>query len=243
MVIPEQAINVLRGIARDYLEPTRKFFPRPNAWRQMSQDETWKAIVYQIVVVGGSASYERLVKSVEAQRALDFEHLRSLDSADRLRTINRVLRDHGVRYASGDLAKCHKSKAIIHNFEFLLGFPGGLKGYLLALEALPGDGERMARVSKDMRYIGLKGSRDLLAELGLVTEIIALDSRVLGILRALMVTLPPDLQSDGKLYALVERELLDGVCKPLGITGVQLDRILYRNYSAIRDGLGIPGLN
>lgn len=231
--IGEPARAALRRAVRKYRERTEPFFPRPGAWRDMDDDAIWKHVVYQVAVVGGSASQPRLAASEAAQRELRFERLRALDDAGRRRAIHAVLRAHGVRYAAAEITRCRKTSALARNLEFLAGVAGGPKGYLERIAALPGDELRAARASVDLAYVKLKGARDLLAELGVVTDVIALDSRLLGILEAVGVHPPADVQISPKSYAVLQRELIEGVARPEGITGVQLDRILYRNYESI----------
>jgi len=73
-----------------------------------------------------------------------------------------------------------------------------------------------------------------LAELGLAHNVIALDSRVLGILRTFGADVPKETPTDAREYQAIQQALLSQICEPLGLTGVELDRILYWNYQNIR---------
>ena len=216
-----------------FIESTRHRFPLRDAWQKLDDDGVWKHIVYQVCVVGSSASYERLVNSPTAQKSLNYDSLIKLESDERKRAINKVLRDHGVRYASAEIDKCPKTKALTRNLIFLESYEGGPTGYLKNL-SLKDEPERIQRVMQDLSYIKFKGARDLLAELGLAHEVIALDSRVLGILRSFGADVPKDTPTNADLYESIQQALLSQVCKPLGITGVELDRILYWNNQNIR---------
>jgi hypothetical protein len=231
--IPESAVDALKHLALEYREATRPFFPKPDAWRHLDQDGAWKHFVYQVAVVGDSSAYDRLVASSQAQRELHFDHLERLGPEERRETVHRVLRTYRVRYAAADPQKCRKTSALVRNLTFLSDFRGGPLGYLASLASIAEEESRVNRVAHDMCYIKHKGARDLLAELGLAVAVVALDTRLITILNRLGVSTAPDLQTNPQRYADFERELLSRVCAPLGITGVELDRILYRNYDAI----------
>jgi len=57
----------------------------------------------------------------------------------------------------------------------------------------------------------------------------ALDTRIFGVLKKVGVKVSPD-----DIYRQIERELIHRVAKPLGLSGAQLDRILFQNYDCIR---------
>src|SRR5262249_41629130 len=144
------------------------------AWRSLDNDAFWKLIVYQVAVVGGSSSYDRLVASPSAQEALQYDRLRVAGTETRARVIHRTLRHHGVRYVPADIRRCPKTRALTRNLAFLAAHARGPTGYLKDLSRLNEDA-RVARVMHDLSYIKLKGARDLLAELDLVRNVIALD--------------------------------------------------------------------
>ncbi len=225
-------VTELKKIVSESIDATRSKFPDRDAWRKLDADGVWKIVVYQVAVVGGSASYERLVNSETAQSSLHYDNL-DPDDPGCLEQINYILRSHGVRYASSDVKKCAKSKALLQNLEFLKNFPGGPTGYMIHLSKLP-EPVRINKVMKDFSYIKHKGARDLLAELGLAVDIIALDTRVLGILRGLGADVPENTPNDDEQYLAIQQALLTQVCKPLGITGVELDRVLYWNHDKFR---------
>jgi hypothetical protein len=57
--------------------------------------------------------------------------------------------------------------------------------------------------------------------------VIALDARILGILRELGADVPAGTPSNPAEYEAIQSALLTQVCRPMGITGAELDRILY----------------
>lgn len=232
-LLPDPVMEEFRSVIKGFIESTRNRFPIRDAWRKLDDDGVWKYIVYQVCVVGSSASYERLVNSDVAQKSLEYDSLIDFDTDKQANVINKILRDHGVRYASANISKCPKTRALVRNLYFLAQFREGPTGYLTSLSLIQ-EAERIERVMRDLSYIKLKGARDLLAELGLATEVIALDSRVLGILRSYGANVPKDTPTDSGLYHAIQQALLTQVCKPLDLTGVELDRILYWNHQNIR---------
>jgi thermostable 8-oxoguanine DNA glycosylase len=231
MLLSRRTVKELQRVARSFAGKAK--VPPRHRWKRLTNDAIWRHVVTQIAVVGSAASGARIEESDHAQEALRFEILRRVSPNRRREIVNKVLRDCGVRFASADARQCRKTAAVLRNFEFLAAQPGGPAGYLRFLAGLPSDAARVSRLAADMSYIKLKGARDLLAELGLVTDIIALDARVLNILRHAGAVLPSDIQTNGRRYAALESELLRRVCEPIGITGVALDRTLFQEYKAI----------
>jgi hypothetical protein len=94
------------------------------------------------------------------------------------------------------------------------------------------DRARIQSVIDAFKFIKNKGARDLLMELGLVKDAIALDVRIKNIFGKLGISTPKTF-SNLRIYDQVESDILTKICKPLNFTGVELDRILYQNYAAI----------
>lgn len=87
---------------------------------------------------------------------------------------------------------------------------------------------------KIFRFVQSKGARDNLKELGLIRDAIALDVRIQTILHLAGVQVPRGLESNHKLYDEYESFLLNRLCKPLQMTGVEFDRMIYQNYDRIK---------
>jgi thermostable 8-oxoguanine DNA glycosylase len=83
------------------------------------------------------------------------------------------------------------------------------------------------------KYIKSKGARDFLMDLGLVRDAIAIDVRMQNVLKKIGINIPEGIKSNPKLYDKVEEELLSKVCKPLNLSGVEFDRMIYNNYKDI----------
>jgi len=70
-------------------------------------------------------------------------------------------------------------------------------------------------------------------EFGSINDAIALDSRVQTVLRKIGIKVPKGLENNQEKYDRVEKELLEKICRPLGLSGVQFDRMIYKNYDNI----------
>jgi hypothetical protein len=234
-MVRADAVGALLDIATEFAPRTK--FPQLNNWKRCSEDALWNHFVYQVATVGGSSAVDRLKASRALQQALRFRALRESNSTARRSTIYKSLRAAAVRYSGKSIEKCRKTRAIDRNFEYLnsLGGPGA---YLNLVSVLSTEPERIDHVAEHFRYIKLKGARDLLAELGLATDIIAFDTRLLKILKALNVDVPDDVRTNRRLYKKFQDELITKVCGPACIAGVMLDRILYQNYRAIIAKIG-----
>jgi hypothetical protein len=92
--------------------------------------------------------------------------------------------------------------------------------------------ERIEGLRKSLQFYGNKGSRDTLIELRLAENCMALDVRIFGVLEGVGVKVSPD-----DIFRYVEEELIRKVARPLGITGGQLDRILFKNYNELLQDL------
>ena len=101
------------------------------------------------------------------------------------------------------------------------------------LSRLSSDKHKIDYVIRSLKYIKNKGARDLLMELGLVRNAIAFDTRIKNVLHKIGIETPEHFETSSKLYDKVENEIISKICVPLGISGVELDRMLYQNYEEI----------
>jgi hypothetical protein len=210
--------------------------PLKNNWRSRTNNEIWLEIVAQVVVVGRSEPWDRLKENDELRNKIAYENLVQIKSREELRSIiNHVLLEVGARYVSSDVSKSMKAKALAHNLNVLKGFQQGPKGFMLRLAEMKGpdnDKIRIRYVMDCFMYIKNKGARDLLMELGLVKNAVALDARIQAIFQKIGIQMPK-ISSDLKLYEEIENEVLTKICKPLGLLGIEFDRMLYQNKKEI----------
>ena len=106
-------LSTLRGIHRKFVKSST--VPEPDSWRARSNEEIWRYIVAQVMVVGGSASADRFRASPDLLRKASYRRLCKLNPSDARADINSVLREAGTRYASSNSTKCRKTAALAHN--------------------------------------------------------------------------------------------------------------------------------
>jgi len=229
--VTEKQLESFRAIIDRFQAKSQ--FPKPNNWQQLSNNEIWLHIVAQVMVVGRSSPYEKFIGNDELKKEISYESLLKLESDYELaETINHVLISVGTRYAQHNPNRCLKTQALVHNFRQVSKEAGGPLGFLNKISNFQKDKDRIQFVIESFKFIKNKGARDLLMELGIVKDAIALDVRMQNILGKLEVTYPKDI-SKTRIYNQVEADILLKICKPLGVSGVELDRILYQNYNEI----------
>ncbi len=91
-------------------------------------------------------------------------------------------------------------------------------------------------LSKELKYYKKKGCRDLLIDFRLASDCLALDQRLKNILEGLGARIEGSINSQ---YEQIEQELIDRVAEP-GLSGGQLDRILFQNVGDIMVRLLCP---
>ena len=204
-------------------------------WRQLSNDDVWIRVVIQVVVVGRAEPADRL-HDYELRRRLAWNRISRMDDVETAKTISYILRKIGARYAGSDWRTCKKTKALIRNRNYLRIHPGGPRGFIKDVATLPGSSrDKVMFVAERLSYIKNKGARDFLTTgFGFVKDHIAFDSRVLGALRHIGLTFPDKVASQTNLYDELERDLIRQVCRPLRISGAQLDQLLFLHYRDIK---------
>lgn len=228
--ITENQLQHFRAIRDKFQNRTK--FPEPNNWEELSDNDVWLRIVAQVMVVGRSSPYEKFIGDGELKKVISYESLSKAESDYELaRTINHVLLVVGTRYAQPNPNKCLKTQALVHNFREV-SKEGGPVAFLKKLSQFQEDRERVQFVIDSFKFIKNKGARDFLMRIGILKDAIALDVRIQKIFRKLGITFLKDF-SYPRVYDQIEKDILLKVCKPLGISGVELDRMLYRNYNEI----------
>jgi hypothetical protein len=141
--------------------------------------------------------------------------------------IHSVLQAIGTRYV-GKSAKNPKVDAALHNFDALVK-AGGPKLFFQNIASKPIE-EKIEFLSKTFAFYKRKGCRDTLIELRLATNCLALDQRLRNIMNCVGAKVP---KSIDRHYDQIEKELITNVAKPCGLSGGELDRILFQNYGDI----------
>ena len=138
----------------------------------------------------------------------------------------------------GDKTPNLKVDAAVHNFN-VLDKAGGPRQFFEQVAAQRGKSAKSAKVkylSEKLKYYKKKGCRDILIELRLASDCMALDRRIQSILERVGVKIEGSIN---KQYEQIEDELIKKVAKP-SLTGGQLDRILFQNYGDIMVRLRCP---
>jgi hypothetical protein len=184
------------------------------------------------MVAGGSRSVERMQNAGDHKK-LRYSHLCRLTVRQQKELVYALFRQHAVRFAGKTCATCRKSRAVVANLATLRKH-GGPRAYLEGITARNRELPPIAQIAADFQYIKLKGSQDLAAELGLSKDAIALDVRVLRVLRAAGVKEPRGVKTNPRTYAAVCDALLKQVCTPAKLDGYRFDRALYQFYDEIK---------
>lgn len=231
--ISQEQIEKFRQIRDRFYRKTK--FPVEDDWQNWNDDDIWWYLVAQVITVGKSLPAQKFEKNPRLKNEVAYEKLIKMLEADQARTINRVMREVGTRYASSSVSKCRKTAALVHNLKALQN-RGGPKMFVKTLSELKGphaDKERINCLMRDLNFLKSKSARDFLMELGLLKNAVAFDVRVRNVLDKMGIKTPKDFESDPKSYDEIESAILTEVCKPLGISGIEFDRIIYQNYDEI----------
>jgi len=232
--ISQQHLNKFQQIIDRFYSRTR--IPKENNWRSWSDNDVWLHTMAQVMVVGSSAPLDKFYKNDKLKKEVAYEKLAKMADEQKLsRTINHVLMAVGTRYARSDASKCMKTKALVNNLQTLKTC-GGAKNFVRKLFEFQGPNAEKQRIEFVMRsfiFIKNKGARDYLMELGLVKDAIALDARVQNVLQKVGIEVPKGFENNPLFYEEIENDILTRICKPLEISGVEFDRMLYQNYEDI----------
>ena len=197
------------------------------SWKQRTPDQLWLRVLSQIVVAGNAAPGETLRHSPAVRERLAFSRLKKLPPRLRRQRIHSVLHAIGTRYV-GKKARNRKVDAAVHNFKALVK-AGGPRRFFEKVAAEKGTPARAKYLSEKLHYYKKKGCRDILIELRLASDCMALDRRIRKIIEELGVKIDGSID---RQYQQIEQELINKVAEP-SFTGGQLDRILFQNYGDI----------
>lgn len=236
MEIYNEHLNNFRKIKNKFLNKTRA--PKYDNWKHLSDNQIWHQIITQVIVVGSSIPADKFLRSFTLKRIVSYKRLSKYKNEKEIqKSIHHVLLEVGARYASKNINKCKKTKALTHNFKILSTFKGGPKGLLKRVSELRGPNGNKRKIRYFMKvfnFIKSKSARDILMQFGLIREALALDIRVQNIMKKVGIKLPKGFVNNPKLYDEVEKTLLNKICRPLNLSGVQFDRMLYQNYDGIK---------
>jgi len=209
--------------------------PEPDKWKGLCNNEIWLKVIEQVMLVGSSSPANKFKESDQLKQKVSYDKLLKIkDDENQLKkVIHEVLRAVKTRYASASIEKCRKTKALVHNFKILSEYKDGPIVFLEEISKLSTDKEKIKYVMSKFKYIKNKGARDFLMNLGLVRDAIALDVRLQNVLKKIGINIPERIKNNPEWYDRVEEELLSKVCKPLKLSGVEFDKMIYQNYDKI----------
>jgi hypothetical protein len=235
LIINSNHLQIFETIKTLFLSKTE--IPKKDNWKAQTNNDLWLKVITQVIAVGSSTPVNRFNERPDLMHQVSYNELLAIESQDELvRTINHVLRAVGARYASADISKCRKTKALAYNLTVFKGFKDGPKELLMTLSELKGknsDQQQIRYLMKMFKYMQSKSARDYLMELGLVQNAIALDVRIRTILTKVGINVPKGFENNHRLYDQIENDVLNHICIPLDLSGVALDRMLYQNYDDI----------
>ena len=226
--VDENVLEVFRRVKDLFLSNTK--LPRKDFWRSLDDNEIWLHVVKQVIVVGASRPAKKLDEKPGLKEEINYHRLTALidEHEDEVEDIIRkVLLNVGARFYR------NKARALTWNLRVLKMKEGSPRLLLVKLSEMKEEMDRVRYLVKNFKYIKRKGARDLLIELGLAQNVIALDQRIINILEKLDINFDKKFVRKDDLYCEVEKELISKICKPLGLSGAQFDRMLYQNYDSI----------
>jgi len=228
-MLNQQSVKKLQKIVSEHKGCIN--LPKLGRWKAMTDGSIWLSIVGQVGVVGGSAPVEKMMKELRTNDKW-YEALVAMRPAQQRKEIHKILHSFGIRYVSENAKECRKTNALLKNLALVESYDGP-KAYLEYISSIADEHLRVAAIIENMSYIKNKGARDFLIGVGLIENAIAFDVRIKKILIACGVNVPEDLGTNKATYKALEAELIEKVCKPCGVTGAVLDRVLYQKFKEI----------
>lgn len=216
----------------------RTILPQRHNWKGLSQEELWRAVVGQVLVVGSARSQQRFAARADLQHYISLRELGKLKREDSLKKrLHNTLRAVGTRYAAKELQRCRKTHALFENYMFLKGQREGFKTVLRRLERIGGEERELKRIAylmEHFKFLSHKSARDLLMNLGINQHTLALDIRIQNIFKALRIPFPTTGQLGRQdIYDATEGQILEKICRPLGVLPLRFDRTLFQHYQRI----------
>ncbi|VVB65835.1 N-glycosylase/DNA lyase [Candidatus Gugararchaeum adminiculabundum] len=229
--IGEQHLKKFKKIRDLFLSKTE--VPTKDNWKTMDNNEIWLTVVRQAMVVGSSASVEKMEDNKRLEnwfyKVLSYNRLKRIKNEEKVREIiQKTLYRLGTRYYA------NKAKFLTYNFRILKTFKGGPKNMIKQVSELDSDKLKIGSIIGTFRYMKHKSARDFLMTLGVLENAVAFDTRVASIFKKVGIKLPRGFAEKKELYEEVEHEVLDKICKQLEISGVQFDRLLYQKMDEIK---------
>jgi thermostable 8-oxoguanine DNA glycosylase len=208
--------------------------PQYGKWKSMSSEDLWEELLGQFCVMGSARPIEKLKaypkRYSEFLKKLSIETLSSVGLNQEEYVAAQLKEYKATRFhnkTARRIISCLQNQEIVKDEKIV--FLEDWKNQ----EALNEDFMRNLLLNR-LHFFKIKSISDLMITIGAARDIIAFDTRVVGLLnKHFGLNVRRDkIQSNTILYKLIERKLRD-VCRDLGIELSLLDRILFRFNSAI----------
>jgi hypothetical protein len=215
----------LRRVVRRYRAGVKLRQP----WNKLSDDELWRKVLGQVVVIGRAEPGDRLHHNSKTKIKVSVKRLsRFQTDAELQKYLHELFVELKVRYVGSNWKKDWKAKASVRNFRILMAAGGPKHFFQKRIASCKTEEKRIDALRGTLKGYGNKSARDTLIELRLAENCMALDARIFGVLKKVRVKVSPD-----DIYKQIEKELREKVAEPLGIQAALLDRILFRKYADI----------
>ena len=238
MQISIKQIEKFRLIIDAYQDQT--IIPVEGHWKGLNNNDLWFRMIGQIMVVGSVTGKINFDARPELQKLVHTNALKKLREEERVLNINYVLRESKVRYASEDLNKCAKTKALSNNFEVLQAYEGGMSQILSMFnlyDSKSAEWERVEFLKANFQFMKNKSARDYLMGIGMNRNTLALDVRIQNIFNYVGISFPVAKElGNADIYDTTEKKIIKNICKPLKVEPIVFDRILFQNYAKIITG-------
>ena len=223
--ISESQAARLRRVVKGYRTAVK--LRRP--WNKLTDDELWKKVLCQVVVIGRAEPGDRIRQDSKIAHEISVKKLSRFKSdAELQRYLHELFVKLQVRYVGSNWKKDWKAKASVRNFRILMAAGGPKQFFQKRIASCRTEEKKIGALRGTLKGYGNKSARDTLIELRLAENCMALDARIFGVLKKVRVRVSPD-----DIYEQIEKELREKVAEPLNIKAALLDRILFRKYADI----------
>jgi len=216
--------------------------PKYGLWREIGSEKIWKELLIEFCVMGSAEPIERLAKDNRRYDAfiesLSLETLLSIE-ANRQDYISKQLKHYkATRFHNRNadrIADCLTNEEIVKDGEIVLFEE------LVRSEIVDEDQMREFLLRK-LPFFKIKSVSDFMISIGAARGVIALDTRIVGLLHKHFgltminrkseeiddpIRIRDKIQWNKRLYKQIEGKLRE-VCEEIGIDLSLLDRILFR---------------
>jgi hypothetical protein len=172
-------------------------------WNKLTDDELWRKVLGQVVVIGRAEPGERLQQNSKIRNEISVKKLNGFQrDAELQRYLHKLFVKLQVRYVGSNWKKDWKAKASVRNFRILMAAGGPKQFFQKRIASCKTEKKKIDVLRGTLKGYGNKSARDTLIELRLAENCMALDARIFGVLKKVRVKVSPD-----DIYKQIEKEL------------------------------------